>query len=47
MDTPATQLQTNFENRGNVAIQGGQQIFHGDVKIHQSVPQCILYLEPF
>jgi hypothetical protein len=47
MGTPATQLQTNFENRANVAIQAGQQIFHGGVNIHQSVLECILYLEPF
>jgi hypothetical protein len=26
-----------FENRGNVAIQAGQQIVHGDININQSV----------
>jgi hypothetical protein len=32
-----------FENRGNVAIQAGQQIVHGSININQSVYSYFLY----
>jgi hypothetical protein len=35
--TVAEPTWNTFENKGNVAIQAGQQIVHGDVNISQSV----------
>ena len=35
--TVAGPTRNTFENEGNVAIQAGQQIVHGDININQSV----------
>lgn len=34
---PSGQIQSIFENKGNVANQAGQQIVHGGIIINQSV----------
>lgn len=35
--TMAEPTWNTFENKGNVTIQAGQQIVHGDININQSV----------
>jgi hypothetical protein len=35
--TVAEPTWNTFESKGNVAIQAGQQIVHGDININQSV----------
>jgi hypothetical protein len=35
--TVAGPTRDTFENKGNVAIQAGRQIVHGDININQSV----------
>ena len=37
LGTVAEPTWNTFENRGNVAIQAGQQIVHGGININQSV----------
>jgi hypothetical protein len=41
--TMAESTWNTFENKGNVAIQAGQQIVHGGININQSVSGYFLY----